>query len=187
MKYLKYLEERDWDSVDEKLAKRQNAAYRRQLERLRPRLSKKAWDYFWFGFAKSGIHDAKLISLSIGDGLKQLPRRLGPADKLGIRAEFLNQNRKYRFVFSYSRIKRFCFNFDATLGAHFIELASGKPLFEPKHYVENNHLDDVLADELSAVDKTYLRHEFIFASGASFAVEAAKISFDRVPVKQSHR
>lgn len=179
MKYLKYLEERDWDAIDPKLAERQNAAYRRQLLRLQPRLSKKAWDYFWLGFANTGIHDARLIALSIGDGLTRLPRFLGAPNPLRIKAEFLNQNGKLRFVFNYSQIKKFSFDFDATLGAYLIGLPGGKYFFDAKHYLKNNHLDHVLADELSAVDKTYLRHEFIFASGARIVVEAAKILFER--------
>jgi hypothetical protein len=49
--------------------------------------------------------------------------------------------------------------------------------------LENNHLEHVLGNELSAVDKTYLRHEFIFSSGARIVVEAAKISFHRKHIK----
>jgi len=184
LKYLRHLEQRDWDAIDSKQADRQNAAYRKQLLRLKPHLSQKAWEYFWFGFAETGIHDARLIALSVGDGLDRLPRIFGLPNKLRIRAEFLNQNGKYRFVFSYSQIKKFTFDFFATCGAYFIELTSGKYRFQPKHYLENNHLEHVLADELSAVHKTYLRHEFIFSSGARIVVEAAKISFDRKRVKQ---
>ncbi|MBZ5533235.1 MAG: hypothetical protein LAO20_17530 [Acidobacteriia bacterium] len=184
MKYLKYLEERDWDAIDPKLAERQNAAYRRQLLRLQPRLSKKAWNYFWLGFAETGIHDARLIALSAGDGLTRLPRLLGAPNLLSIKAEFLNQNGKLRFAFSYSQIKKFSFDFDATLGAYFIELSGGKYFFDRKHYLKNNHLDHVLGDELSAVDKTYLRHEFIFASSARIVVEAARISLQRKRVQR---
>jgi hypothetical protein len=186
LKYLKYLEQRDWDAIDDKQADRQNAAYRRQLSRLRLRLSQKAWQYFWFGFAQTGIHDAKLITLSVGDGLNQLPRQLGLPNALRIKAEFLNQDSKIRFVFSYSQIKRFSFDFDATRGI-FIERLDGKTVFDAKHYLENNHLEHALADELSAVDKTFLRHEFIFSSGANFVIEAAKISFDRKRIKQPRR
>jgi hypothetical protein len=175
LKYLKYLEQRDWDAIDSRQADRQSATYRKQLLRLRPRLSPKAWKYFWFGFAETGIHDARLIALSAGDGLTRLPRLLGPPNKLRIKAEFLNQNGEFRFVFSYSRIKRFFVDFDATLGAYFIELSGGKYFFERNHYLESNQLDHVLADELSAVHKTYLRHEFIFRSGARIMVDAATL------------
>ena len=187
MKSLKCLEQRDWDGDDSKLADRRNAAYRKQLLRLRPRLSKKAWNYFWLGFAKTGIHDARLIALTAGDGLNRLPRLLGAPSPFRIKAEFLNQNGKFRFVFRYSQIKKFSFDFDAALGAYFIELPSGKYFFDPKHYLKNNHLDHVLGDELSAVDKTYLRHEFIFHSGARIVVEAAKISFERKNIKPPAR
>src|SRR5262249_20376284 len=155
--------------------------------RLRPRLSRKAWQYFWFGFAERGIHDARLIGLSSGDGLDRLPRQFGAPNTFRIRAEFLNQDSTLRLVFKYSRIRKFSFAFDATLGAYFMELSGGKYFFDPKHYLECNHLDTVLGDELSSVDRTHLRHEFIFASGARIVVEAAKILFTETKVKNPNQ
>jgi hypothetical protein len=75
LKILKSLDVRDWESIDAAQADREHVDYRRQLQRLQPRLSQKAWRHFWHGFAETGIHDAHLISLSIGDGLKRLPRQ----------------------------------------------------------------------------------------------------------------
>jgi hypothetical protein len=178
LKYLIYLEERDWDKVTDQQADRAGAAYRKHLAGLRSRLSKQAWEYFWLGFAEKSIHDAHLISLSVGDGLVRLPKQFA-SNSIKIKAEFLNQNDKYRFIFTYRVIRKFSFEFDATLGAYFIDLATKKYFFNPNTYLERNRLDHVIGDELTGTGKKYLRHEVVFRSGARFVVIAEQISFSR--------
>ena len=179
MKYLKSLEQRDWDKIDTKVVDREYKVYRTQLARLKPRLSGTTWKYFWEGFGPAGIHDARLIALSVGDGLNTLPRHLGAPNKIRIKADFLNQNRKYRFTFSYSNIERFSFDFDATLGRYLIDLSNDRYFHDADHYLRCNHLSDVMGDELTPVDSKCLRHEVVFRSGAHIVVQAARISFHK--------
>jgi hypothetical protein len=182
LKYLKSLEQRDWDKINTSAVDREFKMYRKQLANLKQRLSSKTWKYFWEGFGEAGIHDARLIALSVGDGLNALPRHLGAPNKIRIKADFLNQNRKYRFTFAYSDIKLFSFDFDATLGQYLIDLSNKRYFHDADHYLKCNHLSDVLGDELTPVDSKYLRHELVFCSGARIVVQAARISFHKKPI-----
>ncbi|HYL93358.1 MAG TPA: hypothetical protein VEW69_09405 [Alphaproteobacteria bacterium] len=184
MIYLKEMakEVRDEDT-DGAANSREWESYRKHLASLKPRLSKNAWKYFWEGFAETGIHDARLVALTIGDGLRRVPER----SRLKIKADFINQSSKYLFSFSYSRIKRFDFQFDATVGQHLIDRATGKDFHSANAYLDRNELGDVMGDELTAVDDRYLRHEILFVSQARIVIEAAQLSFGRNVIKQAKR
>ena len=184
MKYLKSLEQLDWDGINTRVVDHEFKVYRKQLAGLKSRLSGKAWQYFWKGFGEAGIHDARLIALCVGDGLNALTRHLGAPNKIRIKADFLNQNRRYRFTFAYSDIKRFSFDFDATLGQYLIDLSSKRYFHDADHYLRYNHLGDVMGDELTSIDSKYLRHEVVFRSGAHIVVQAARISFHRKPFEE---
>jgi hypothetical protein len=187
MIYLKEMErEVRAGDIDGAANSRDWERYRKHLASLRPRLSKKTWKYFWEGFAETGIHDARLIALTIGDSLRPVPvrSRLNPVT---IKAEFINQSSKYLFSFNYSKIKRFDFQFDATAGEHPIDLATDKDFHDAPAYLERNELGDVMGDELTAVDNVYLRHEILFVSQARVVIEAAKLSFTQSPARRVNR
>lgn len=52
--------------------------YQRELESLKPRISGAAWDFFRHGFGERGLHDGRLLSLRVGDGLNYSPDGLSP-------------------------------------------------------------------------------------------------------------
>ncbi len=52
--------------------KRNFRAYQRQLATLEGRVSRQAWKFFAFGFRGWGLHDARLLAFSVGDGLDHL-------------------------------------------------------------------------------------------------------------------
>src|SRR5262245_21341918 len=52
--------------------------YHRQLEKIKPRLSKPAWGFFRHGFGETGLHDGQLLSVTIGDGLDYTPDGTSP-------------------------------------------------------------------------------------------------------------
>ena len=174
MKYLKSLEIRDPDKINHDLCNVEFKTYRRELLKLKPRLSAAAWKYFYEGFGETGIHDARLVSLTLGDGLNRLPVwwRTNP---LQIRADFINQNQKYRFTFKYQNVQKFSIEFDANVGEVLFEIPSLRKVVSRG----SRQLGDVIGDELTAADAKYLRHEFIFATGGRIMIEAAKILFAR--------
>src|SRR5437870_3878006 len=52
--------------------------YQRQLDALEPRLSRSAWQFFRYGFGSRSLHDGRLLSLRIGDGLTYTPNGSTP-------------------------------------------------------------------------------------------------------------
>lgn len=44
-------------------------AYQNQLAKLEGRVSRQAWKFFAFGVHRWGLHDARLLAFSVGDGL----------------------------------------------------------------------------------------------------------------------
>ena len=179
MKYLKHLEIRDSDEIDDKAMFKEVEKYHQALAKLRPRLSAAAWKYFSEGFAETGIHDARLVALTLGDGLQYEPFPWRTNCCLA-KAEFINQNAKYRYFFKYRGIRRCSFDYDATIGQVMFSLDDPSRKFS----VESWSLNHVMGDELTAADEKYLCHEFIFASRARLVIEAEKISFERRLMKK---
>jgi len=180
MKYLKHLEIRDPDDIDDETMFQECDKYHHELAKLRPRLSAAAWKYFSKGFAETGIHDADLVALTLGDGLDHEPFPWR-TNYFRARAEFINQNQKHRFIFKYRGIRRCSFDYDATIGQIRFLLEGDFP----KMSVESWRLDRVIGNELTAADDKYLRHEFIFASSARLIIEAVKISFEKHLMKKA--
>jgi hypothetical protein len=118
MKYFTYeliAAANDWiDQTNQELRvaeKRLNAAiqkYQRELESLKPRISGAAWNFFRHGFGEQGLHDARLISLRVGDGLNFKPDGASPfllnQQRFSVMVEFLNYEQTFHF--RKRRIKR---------------------------------------------------------------------------------
>ena len=145
--------------------------YQRQLEPLESRISRDAWQFFRNGFGSKSLHDARLLSLQVGDGLgytadgKQpflLNRR--PASVL---VEFLNYEQNARFSFALHRVTRLSCDL-------FVEKES-----------YSKSIGDLYIHELTAAGND-LQLGLLFASGASIVVRFGKLVFRRKPLKRSY-
>ncbi|HEX8735824.1 MAG TPA: hypothetical protein VF721_10900, partial [Pyrinomonadaceae bacterium] len=47
--------------------------YEQELETIKHRISKPAWNFFRYGFAETGLHDGRLLSFEIGDNMIYSP------------------------------------------------------------------------------------------------------------------
>ena len=147
--------------------------YRRELENLRPRLSKAAWDFFMYGRDEYGLHDARLLSFRIGDGLDYAPDgsspfRLNHQHTAAI-LEFLNYEQSFHYTFDLRRVSRV----ESDLFAY------EEPVLES--------LGDLYLLELTASDGEKLQLGFLFASGASLVIEFRRLVFRRRRIKRKYR
>ena len=87
-------QERFWSIVED---------YHRELDGLKSRISRPAWDFFRHGFGRYGLHDARLLSLSVGDGLDYVPDGTSPfrlsRQRTSARIEFLNYEQDLHYSF----------------------------------------------------------------------------------------
>jgi hypothetical protein len=165
-KTMKYLTKKRWASVrsgqvDGSAASWGKAlrAYREQLETLRASLPEHVFAFF----DRADIHDGELLHLEIRDGsrpapLNQLPRPwIVPGDH-PVRAEVAIVDTYDRQIWGlrYSAIRRIL-----------VDFPSDKPMF----YQDGEGFGDVACHELSACGEGFLRHEILFATGATLLVE----------------
>ena len=52
--------------------------YLRELESLKHRVGKRAWEFFRHGRDEYGLHDGRLLSFCVGDGLDYVPDGSSP-------------------------------------------------------------------------------------------------------------
>ena len=159
---------RGWNSDDPKEADwaRQSSeenfrAYEQQLERLRPRLGKRNFEFF-----SNGLHDARLISFTVGDGLHinfEEGKRVSINDfyRTSVEVKLLNAGFDAIYDLKYRTVTRSVFDFP-----------SEDPLW-------GRNIDDWGYDELSEVNENVLRHEVLFSSGTSILIEFEKFSFKK--------
>jgi hypothetical protein len=43
--------------------------YREELDQLTSRIGRRAWQFFRYGYGPTGLHDGRLLSMTVGDGL----------------------------------------------------------------------------------------------------------------------
>jgi hypothetical protein len=146
--------------------KRNFRAYQKQLAKLEGRISRQAWNLFVFGFGGWGLHDADLLSFTVGDGLDHLidGSRLFNFNKgkAKVRILFLNEKQTLLYSFVCTNIRRAVFNY---------------PVQDTRwdwHRVEH-----LLTYELAAINKHYLSLEFLFSSNATLLVEFGRLKFNR--------
>jgi len=159
------LSKRQQEAIHRKFL-RNSKAYQKQLSRLEGRVSKAAWNFFYFGFGRWGLHDARLLSFTAGDEL-ELPadgslRFRYNTQKARVRVLILNRHQNLLYSFTCSDIRKAVFDY---------------PTDDPLWI--SGRLDDVLTYELTAANKQYLRMEFLFSSGATILVEFARLQFRR--------
>jgi hypothetical protein len=146
--------------------------YHRALEKLRPRISKPAWNFFEFGYGQTGLHDGRLVSLSVGDGLDYrangtVPFRLN-RQTTAARIVFLNHEQDLIYTFDLRGINSMR-----------TELMRSE--------APNWCLGDLFTYEIIALDKDLLQLGFLFASGASIITHFRKLIFRRQRLKRKYQ
>lgn len=146
--------------------------YHRQLDVLKPRISGKAWKFFRHGFGETGLHDARLLLLSIGDGLDYSPTGASPfflnRQHTSAQLQFLNYDQSRHYVFELRRVN----HVRADL---FIQAESSA-----------KSLGDLYAYELTAPDEANLQLGLLFASGASLAIQFQRLVFGSRRIKREY-
>jgi len=140
--------------------------YRLQLEQVRPRLSAAAFAFF----AEADVHDGELLDLKILDGSRPAPvterRRPWKSEvRFPVRVELtvLDAYDKLIWKLSYSSLRR-----------ALIDFPSSSPLF----YSPGDGFGDWGYHELTDAGDGFLRHEVLFATGATllFEFQAIEVS-----------
>lgn len=146
--------------------------YHRELDGLQSRVSKKAWHFFRYGFARYGLHDARLLSFNVGDGLDyvtdgSVPFRIN-RQRISARLKFLNYEQDLHYLFDLRGIKR----------------------IQSDLFVEEDFHDKCIGDlftyELTEINEDTLQLGFLFASGASIIVQFRKLVFRRQRIKRQY-
>jgi len=167
---MKYLTKKRWASVRSGQVEGEAAAwgkalraYREQLETLRGRLP----DHVFAFFDHADIHDGELLHLDIRDGsrpapLDQLPRPwIVPGDHpVRVDLAILDTYDRRVWGLRYSAIRRIL-----------VDFPSSKPLY----YQDGDGFGDVACHELSDCGDGFLRHEILFATGATLLVEFKEV------------
>lgn len=158
------LAEKRFDSVVTK--------YYRELERLKPRVSGAAWNFFRHGYAEKGLHDARLLSLKVGDGLNYTPDGSSPfrlnRQRTSTIVEFLNYEQTFHYVFDLRGVRR----------------VSTDLFVEEQSYAKS--LGDLYIYELTAIDQKDLQLGFLFASGATIVIQFRRLVFRRRLIKREY-
>jgi hypothetical protein len=165
---------RGWNSDDEEVAKwaRESTdenfrVYGEQLEALRKRLNERNFHFF-----KSSLHDGRLISFSVGDGLhleleNGKPVTIRDFYRTSVQIRMLNAEFNAVYDLKYQGVSKAVFDFP-----------SDDPLW-------GKNIDDWGYDELSEVNEKILRHEILFSSGSTVLIEFEKFSFKKKLLKGS--
>ena len=147
---------REWD--------RNLQTYRSQLETLESRVSKRTYRFF----TRISLHDGRLLDWTVGDAInfesgraKEFKRRSKPpAARIRVISYFGDTIHELR----YSRLREAQFDF---------------PTSQPRFWSPGDPIDDWGYDELAAVDRKYLQHEALFASGATMRVVFESLEYRR--------
>lgn len=139
--------------------------YKRQLEDLRPRLTREAYDFF----TTESLHDGRLLAFTAGDAIDYGIQ--GHADRFDINIhnpaveiELLGANLDVQYTLKYGSVRKVVFD---------------HPTDVPLFHHEGGHIGDWGYDEVTAADENYLRHEVLFSSGTTILIEFTQFSFER--------
>jgi hypothetical protein len=182
MKYFPYTllsAANDWieQSEDDRLrAEREFSiavgSYYNELEKLRARVSGPAWEFFRYGANETGLHDARLISATAGDGLDYTADGSTPflvnRQKLSARIALLNFEQDGLYTFDLKQVSRF----------------TSDLFFENDRFAKS--VGDLYLCELTAASDEDLQLGFLFASGATIIARFRKIVFRRRRVKRKY-
>src|SRR5260370_29434261 len=145
--------------------------YHRSLQDLKLRISRQAWNFFENGYGRWGLHDGRLISLWIGDGLDYRPDGSSPFrinhQRTTARVTFLNYEQDLLYTFDLRGISRVRSDLLRCEGLKW-------------------HLGDLFTYEIVAVDENLLQLGFLFASGASIVAHFTKLIFHRKRIERKY-
>ena len=141
--------------------------YRRQLENLRPRLSADAVAFF----TMANVHDAELMSLEVHDASRPAPRseparvwRASARNPVSVRLSLLDAEERFLWSLHYVSIRR-CV----------VDFPSDDPLF----HAPGTGFGDLGYHELTDAGDDFLRHELLFATGATITLESRNVTVVR--------
>jgi hypothetical protein len=175
MKYITKEIWSGWNSKDEKLKKqafeeseRSLKLYAEDLEKLRSQLGENNFNFF-----KEGLHDGRIISFNVGEGIDLDYEREGAFtiaefSETKVKIEVLEAYFEEIYSLKYEQIQKVVFDFP-----------SDKPLW-------GYSIGDWGYDEISAIENGYFRHEILFSSGAIILIEFQNFSFQIRQCKRSH-
>jgi hypothetical protein len=146
--------------------------YQRELDSLKPRISLTAWNFFRHGRDEQGLHDARLLSLRIGDGLNYKPDGTSPfrlnRERTFAIVEFLNFEQNLHYVFDLR-------------GPSFV----GSDLLVDEESPARS-LGDLYIYELTAIDKKRLQLGFLFATGSTLIIHFQRLVFRKRSIARSY-
>ena len=146
--------------------------YYRELDGLKTRVSRPAWEFFRHGFGRYGLHDARLISLSVGDGLDYVPDGTSPfrlnRQHTSARIEFLNYEQDLHYSFDLRGVTR----------------VRSDLVIEEHSYAKS--IGDLFIYELTSRDEENLQLGFLFASGATIIVRFRRLVFRKRRIKRKY-
>lgn len=140
--------------------------YAERLEKLRPRLNQRNFEFF-----KKGLHDGRVLSFSVGEGLFL---NFAENPQLDINKDFSITNVQIKVINA-------CFDalYDlkyTTVSKVLFDFPSDTPLW-------GNSIGNWGYDEISEIDEKNLRHEILFSSGTTILIEFEKFSFKKKKYK----
>jgi len=146
------------------LGQRNTHEYMAQLELLRPRLSQKAYRFF----KTEILHDGRLLAFIAGDGVGHdvhgSQRFDIKARNTSVMIQVLGANLDLLYTLKYTKVTKVLFEF---------------PSEEPLFYEEGDQIGDWGYDELTAASYMHLRHEVLFASGATILIEFKHFAYKK--------
>lgn len=153
-------ERRFWETVE---------SYNRALDELKPRLSRRAYEFFRYGFAETALHDASLLMLRTGDAMEyrtdgKEPLRLN-RKKASAQIEFLNYEQDSHYLFDVrgmSRVSRDLFVEDL------------------------KNFGDLYTYEIVEAGDEHLQLGFLFASGATIITRFDKLVFKKRKIRREY-
>lgn len=146
--------------------------YQRELERLKPRISRTAWEFFRHGHEEKGLHDGRLLSLKVGDGLDYSPSGASPFrlnwQRTSATVEFLNYEQSFHYLFELRGVS----------------LVHSDLFVEEQSFAKS--LGDLYIYELTATSKKVLQLGFLFASGSTLVIQFQRLVFRRRRIKREY-
>lgn len=161
-----------WDDGGEQARSRASVSFWKAVERyyadldgLQGRVSQSAWTFFRYGSGERGLHDARLVSFAIGDGLSYISDGSAPflrnRQAATGRIEFINYEQTYGHVFDLRGVRKCALKFQAEEST-----SSGK-------------FGDLYTYELTSAANGLLSIGFLFADEAEISIEFQRLVYRR--------
>ena len=127
--------------------------------KIKPQLSKKAQQFF----TKVSLHDGTLISFSVGDVLNKRSHLRYPKNNFA-EIKVLKFDGKHVYILRYSKIRACKMDYPG----------------DPVLFLNDNlTFNDWGYDELCLLEDQWLRHDILFASGATISIEFMHFNYSR--------